>query len=492
MQFATRPARVLAAACLVVGTLLAALPAPAAALEPPRPLPNYRPAFVTETDTRPWTDCLWSSAAMLLDKWTNGEVQVSRQALRRASGDMVGGSSFDDMKVAFAKHHFRVEFSPDGGTKITWGQMLSRLERGAGAVLLGDYSQLPRYYGRWDYAFWKKTGAEDNHAVYVERYDRKRGRVWLMDPLGRDGYRGEWISTHSLRRYAWSSGGAMYVAMTPTAKAAPFAGVKVSRPAVVLSPTAVDATWTLRVPKKWRFPGGDVATQFTTPDDALRAAAESPGVPVRHVGAEAPADGRASVQGKSLHVAAPLPATPGAYVASLSLRDRRFGDVFVRSRKVAIFVPGPRRATMRLNVRETGAEAGSTLEVSVNVANSGIETWADTRTSVTGGTQRTVVRGTRAVARWIPLPAVDAPRTAAGAVSADAAGPAPTTLGPVALAPGRMIVLRESLLVPDAAGRWALVIDILDDVAGSFAAIGSAPAVTIIDVVPTRGIQPVE
>ena len=80
-------ARAAAVALLAAASLLTALPAPAAALEPPRPLPGYRPAFVTETDTRPWTDCLWASGAMLLDKWTNGDVRVTRQQLRAASGD---------------------------------------------------------------------------------------------------------------------------------------------------------------------------------------------------------------------------------------------------------------------------------------------------------------------------------------------------------------------------------------------------------------------
>ena len=70
----SRTARALAAACLVVATWLSVMPAPAAALEPPRPIPGYRPAFVTETDTRPWTDCLWASGAMLLDKWTSGAI----------------------------------------------------------------------------------------------------------------------------------------------------------------------------------------------------------------------------------------------------------------------------------------------------------------------------------------------------------------------------------------------------------------------------------
>ena len=45
--------RHVAAACLAVASLLA-IAGPVAALEPPRPLPGHRPAFVTETDEHPW------------------------------------------------------------------------------------------------------------------------------------------------------------------------------------------------------------------------------------------------------------------------------------------------------------------------------------------------------------------------------------------------------------------------------------------------------
>ena len=83
-----RPAtRRLAAACLAVAALLAIAAGPVSALEPPRPLPGYRPAFVTETDEHPWRDCLWAAAAMLLDKWTNGDVTRTHQQLRALSRD---------------------------------------------------------------------------------------------------------------------------------------------------------------------------------------------------------------------------------------------------------------------------------------------------------------------------------------------------------------------------------------------------------------------
>jgi hypothetical protein len=62
----------------------------------------------------------------------------------------------------------------------------------------------------------------------------------------------------------------------------------------------------------------------------------------------------------------------------------------------------------------------------------------------------------------------------------------------VPLAPGRMILVRGSVVAPQEVGRWALVVDIVDDVDGSFAALGSAPAVHVVEVVEPRGFEPVE
>ncbi|HEU0242795.1 MAG TPA: hypothetical protein VFQ75_02745 [Candidatus Limnocylindrales bacterium] len=476
-------ARAVAVAVLAAASLLSALPSSAAALEPPRPLPGYRPAFVTETDTRPWTDCLWASGAMLLDKWTNGDVRVTRQQLRAASGDSHGGSRFRDMKIAFAKYGFNLRFSPDGGESLTWSQLLHRLGKGAGAVVLGDDHKLPQWFGRWDYAFWKKRGKKDNHAVYIERYDAKHGRVWLMDPLGRDGWQGEWIPVWAIRKFAWTRGGAVFAAVTPTAKAAPFAKVRTSStPRLVRSASTIDAAWSLKAPKRWRFPGADVTAKFVTAKDPVTAAAVSPGIPVRTTAATAkvPKGATVTVQGKSMRLTAPLPTTPGAYTLHLGIRDRRFGRAVVPAQDIAVFVPGDRRATLRLNARENGVEADSALRVSVNVANSGTLSWAGTWSLDAGAGQMEVERGTRAIATWVRL-------DDAGNAVANDATPDPVVLGPVPLEPGQLITLRSSLTAPSATGRWALVVDVVDDVDGSYAALGSQPAVTVIEVVEARG-----
>lgn len=487
-----RPARHLAAVGIALATLLTLVPAPAAALEPPRPLPDYRPAFVTETDTRPWKDCLWASGAMLLDKWTNGDVRVTRQALRAASGDFSGGSQFRDLTRAFAKYGFALQWSPDGGMRLTWNQLLAKLEKGAGAVVLGDDHKLPAWFGRWDYGFWKNTGKKDNHAVYIERYDRAHGRVWLMDPLGRGDWQGEWISVWAIRRFTWSRGGAVFAAVTPTAKAAPFARVKTaSTPKLVRSAGVLDAAWKVQAPKAWKFPGADVKAKFVVAKDPLAAAAVSPQIPAKNATAASattrPARATLTLQGRTLHLSTPLPTKQGAWTLHVDVTDRRFGRTVVTARDVAVFVPGDRRATTRLVVREDTVQAGSALKVTANVANTGSETWAGTWTLDAGSGSMTIDRGTRAIVRWIRL-------DGGGHVipSDDPVAAEPVLLDAVPLAPGAMAELRAAVKVPGELGTWALVTDVVDDVDGSYAALGSQPSVVVIEVVAARGRDGVE
>jgi hypothetical protein len=62
----------------------------------------------------------------------------------------------------------------------------------------------------------------------------------------------------------------------------------------------------------------------------------------------------------------------------------------------------------------------------------------------------------------------------------------------VPLGPGELARFRGNLTVPTTIGHWALVIDVEDSVLGSFAALGSAPAVAVFEVVPPRGIEPID
>ncbi len=524
MPIARPVLRRLFAASLAVAALLVVASGPASALEPPRPLPGYRPAFVTETDEHPWTDCLWASAAMLLDKWTNGDVTRTHQQLRALSGDRKGGSTFNDMAVAFRKLGFRTP-SNLAGSRLTWHELLKRLANGGGAVVLGDYGDLPRWYGRWDYGFWKsgpvrkhgkvvrepvvgrkdkgKKGQPkmrpDNHAVYVERYDRKHGRVWMMDPLARGDWKGEWISVGSLMRFAWSSGGRVYAVATPTAAPAPFTGVRLGESEVDLSDAALTATWNLQAPRGWRWPGADVHVAISAAAAPLEAAARSALVDPGVATDAAPAAPVAAVRGDQLRVAAALPTAAGAYTAAVSLTDPRFGRPVAASSPVAVFVPGDERATIRLNVLDGVLTAGRDVRINLSVANAGDTSWADTVATdggASGAATRTArQRETRVTAHWIRLGAAGA---TSGAVATSAVADAdPRDAGVVTLMrapldPGALARFRDTLVVPSAPGEWALVVDVEDSVVGSFAALGNAPAVAIFQVVPPRGIESIE
>jgi hypothetical protein len=483
MPLTSRPARAIAAACFVVVTWLSAAPLPAAALQPPQPLPNYRPEFVTETDEHPWTDCLWASGSMLLDKWTNGDVTRTHQQLRKLARDHKGGSALADLHVAYARLGIDLRFSPDGGERITWTTLLRRLEKGAGAVLLGDDSRLPRWFGRWDYGFWKLTKDEgkdkDNHAVYIERYDPRHGRVWLMDPLGRPGWKGEWISVRALRRFAWTTGGALTVAVTPTAKEAPFNRVRIASPTISMTSTTVTAAFAIKAPRRWSFPGADVRTTFKAAGDPLLAAATSlPVTTAATATTAAPKKPVAGVRGASLRATSALPAKAGAYWATFALTDRRFGRTVAQTRDFAVFVPGPRRATISLSVRNETIDAGRPVSLKVSVANTGTESWADPVHSAVAEAEQVPVRDTHVVAHWIRMGG-----------STDGDPPAPVELRAVPLTPGRLATVQVRLVAPDAPGTWALVVDIVDDVDGSFAALGSAPAVQAFTVVATPGVE---
>ncbi len=117
----------------------------------------------------------------------------------------------------------------------------------------------------------------------------------------------------------------------------------------------------------------------------------------------------------------------------------------------------------------------------MSVRNTGTASWADRAGSAQTSSGPPPIRATRVVARWIPLD-----------VPADALVPAPVELKAVPLAPGKATTVKADLLAPGSPGIWALVVDVVDDVDGSFAALGSAPAVGVYGVVDPRAIAGVE
>jgi hypothetical protein len=458
------------AAALLVATVLAtALPAPSFALDPPRPLPGYRPTFVTERQPGPWVDCTWASAAMLLDKWTNGSMIVSRQRLRVLAKDPTGGSSLADVRRSFARLGVDLKWSPAGGERISWTTLLRRLGHGSGAILLGDYGKLPRRYARWDPTLWTRTGPRDDHAIYLDAYDRKTGRILVMDPLAPPGWGGEWVPASALEQFAWHTGSAVWAATTPTAAADPFAGVQLDAPTAVGDAVGLHVHWPIDVvPRGWTPPTFRAAVQveaLAEPDDLATDVAALPADP----SLPRPPSTVTDADTAGLDAIVPLPAAPGIYRVSVTLTDNRFGKQVATAGPFNLFVPGPRAAGFGVPGEEQ-VEPGALTPISFAVANIGTETWAETAPTSDQGFGPLAPRNSRLVGSWLPPEQVD--------YSHPSPVPPPDIdFGPVPLEPGRAMVIDAVVRAPTVPGSWRLVLRVVDDREGAAAFLGSAPAV---------------
>ena len=487
----SRLPRPLARAALVAVALVSLLGGPAAALEPSRPLPGYRPEFVTERQAGRWKDCLWASGAMLIDKWTNGETTVGRERLRRLSGDLHGGSTLADLSRAFARLDLDLRYSPGGGDAVTWSALLNRLAAGGGAVLLGDQHHMPRSFGRWDRKFWARTGKGDDHAVYVEGYNPRTGLVWLMDPLAPAGWPGEWVRAATLRRFAWTRGGAVVAAMTPSARPAPFAGVELGDPGASTSAGTLRVAWPLGAADGWRFQGAD-ATSVTTRIAAedVRVGSETIALPS---GDDELVGGRSgvSVESGALVAMVAVPDEPGIYRIATTITDRRFGHAVAKSGRITVYVPGPRAARVTASspaaiVDLEGAAgpllAGQQIPMTLEARNTGVLTWVDADPVPAMPANAQMSLATHLTGTWVPVALEEA-------AARDAITPV-VDLGGAPLSPGGSLWFTASLRAPARAGRWALIIDVSDSVDGAFSTSGSAPAILFFDVVAPLPADP--
>ena len=352
---------------------------PVAAREPQRPLPNYHPVFVTQRERGGTTaDCLWASASMLVEKWTAGRITLSKDRLRRLSGDKVKGSNFNDLAPVLRHLGLKARWSPEGGDFVTWNEMRARIRAGGGAVLLGDYHDLPRWYARWAPKFWKKKGKKDNHAIYLDRYDGRTDQFWVMDPLAPAGWKGEWIPARYLRSFAWTTGGGgLWVMLTPTAKRAPFSGVKLASPeaAVRDGQLLVDlegpqGSEALEAAARQRSGRGWNASRTLRPSGSRNGCRRSSVSPPRR-GRSPPPATRTRRSGRGCR----SPAKPGAYEIAMSLADRRFGRTAARSSTV-VYVPGGRRGLIVVKEPEA-VIAGKAFDLDATVVNTGSVDWSD-------------------------------------------------------------------------------------------------------------------
>jgi hypothetical protein len=368
-------ARLALAALIAVLALI-----PATALAPPadairwRYLPppsgNYTPRHVWQTSQ----NCLWAAGSMLLDKWSHGRVRASQYTLRKASGDKEGGSNLRDLARGYAKA-VRVKLrTPNWGDSMRWWQLLDRLASGGGAVVIGEYNRMPAHFARWSPSYAARR--ESSHAVYVERYDRRRGRVWIKDPLARGGWPGEWIPVDALRRFADIEGGIVQGVATPPRRRPSTAPLidqayRLGDPVV---PRLVLAGHPLTVKVPLRVTGG-----FPWPE-AQRLVATW-----RRVGGAGSGDAKLKVTRSrtvrptrsafSTRVA--VPDDPGVYRVSLKFAaargrspDRAVGEFEVR-------VAGPYAAAIAV-AAPSDHELGTPVPLDMSVTNVGSEDWRRT------------------------------------------------------------------------------------------------------------------
>ena len=364
----------------------------------------YTPTFITETDQpSPWIDCMWASATMLLDKWSAGSLKVDRHVLRAASGDTDGGSSMYDVARGTQKlYGLNLAYSPDGGDPMTWADLLDRLSHGAGAVLGGNYSKLPEHYTRWDPRFAAKENPA--HAVYVERYDVANDRVWLMDPLGRGDYDGEWISVANLRAFAYiARGGLVFATASPTVALAPSAdgytfgaftwrnlpinsreagfSIPIAKAGPLALPVmAAHLTWTEEQSYP-PIPASPTGLQIPVSDDvaSTASAGASPGSleidssEFSVVVLESDLPLTLTADGVTLEGELIPPAGSGHYTLTVQLMTDDHPVAEPQTQSLDLF--GEWGATYQITAPESASADGSSLPVSVTLTNAGSNSW---------------------------------------------------------------------------------------------------------------------
>jgi hypothetical protein len=203
----------------------------------PLSVKDYKPPFVTETDEVRWDDCTVCSTLMAVASATLGEV-VSKpdwstlgdsglKARREKIRDWLppdkqnGSTTMTDMRYAFKKEFpwLPFEIPHYEEQKNTWQDvLLGLLDKRTVAVLLGNPSDVKDESSplrRW-------TNNDDfGHAIYADH--AKKGEdgsvsIFIMDPLGRGNYEGQYVSASDVRQFLWDDGDSVKATMFPRGK----------------------------------------------------------------------------------------------------------------------------------------------------------------------------------------------------------------------------------------------------------------------------------
>jgi murein DD-endopeptidase MepM/ murein hydrolase activator NlpD len=152
--------------------------------------------FTTQFDGSRYanSNCTMAAAAMLYEVQTGRS--VSGAQLRRWSGARTRGTGLLEIERAFRRGHQPVTTYED----FSWRRFLTEVRSGRSAVVMGWYGYLPDRYVL-------QKGFRTAHSVFVLGYSahafKGRGGFFVMDPLGRQGYGGQWWTRTALWRFGW-------------------------------------------------------------------------------------------------------------------------------------------------------------------------------------------------------------------------------------------------------------------------------------------------
>lgn len=184
---------------------------PPTQLDPDR----YTPPVITETwgETQ-FTDCIFASGLGVVAMWTTGAVIMAanwrplkqaalkerREALREASGDLVGGANLRDLARGIKRYWpdlpaFRN--TDDGSATDTWDTLWPLLQGSYSIVLCGNPSGIAN-----PNAFLRTAQGDDDydHAILVIR--ALSDKALVMDPLRPPSSKPRWIGKQELRQFA--------------------------------------------------------------------------------------------------------------------------------------------------------------------------------------------------------------------------------------------------------------------------------------------------
>ena len=471
-----------AVACLFAA-LLMVFPSVVAAREPARPaapVESRHPTFVTETDEKKWDDCIWAAGAMLIEEWTGRS--VDRTALRAASGaHSAGATDLRELRRGAANLlGLDLPASPRLGDRMTWRDLLHRLAHGGGAVVVGWYSSLPSRLSRWDRKLARMDPtADDGHAMFVTDYRPRTGKLWLMDPLGRGDYIGEWVDARVIRDFVWTtSWGYIYAAATPAPKAvrSPLKYVSLGAPVVIGAAKAGTAAQ-FAIPVALGAHGSLGSIQA-----GLRAEAtfEPIGLDQPLMAGLAPVESGpgsvpsiagqpVTVTSTGLTFSAALPTVAGGYLARVRLLDARGRPLGGPAATLAVPVGtvavwGDYGAVYGAGLAVTAAP-GAETPLLVHVLNAGDRDWIPLPDRA--GEAR--LSTDQVVASWLERPDLE---------------PAKVSL---VLAAGGDLTVNLTPTAPMKPGVYHLQVDVVDPIAGSFAARGVPPLVITVTVADEVG-----